>query len=275
MNPAKQPIKNSGPEFRRGHDLRGRRAFTLLELMLAITIFAGVMTAIYATWTAILRSSRVAQNAAAEIQRARIAVQALEQALAGAQMTLFPPNAPYYAFIEELDGPEPVLSFVARLPESYPRGGKFGDLAVRRVTFNLETDVAGRGVLLLRQTPLLFEPDIDEEENPLVLARHVDLFEITFWNPQSGDWEPEWPYTNQLPHLVQFSLGLGAPNRTHLDPAGVVTRVVVVPSGNRPSSGLPVVPPQAPPGGQVPPPGGQAPEGGGGPGSSSAGGPVP
>jgi type II secretion system protein J len=220
-------------------------AFTLLELMLAIAIFAGVLTAIYSTWTAILRSSRVAQDAAAEMQRARIAVQALEQALVGAQMSMFGVNARHFAVLMAPTEIDPVVSFISRLPESFPRGGRFSDLTVRRVTFTLETDTTGGGILMLRQTPLLFEPDVDEEENPLVLARNVRMFEIVFWGQQSNEWETEWPYTNQLPRLVRFRLGLGGADPDQLDPVGIVTRIVVIPAGNRPA-GAPVAPPSAP-----------------------------
>jgi type II secretion system protein J len=253
MKPFPHPAFGSGSIVQR--PAADRMAFTLLELMLAIAIFAGVLTAIYSTWTAILRSSRVAQDAAAEIQRSRIAVQALEQALVGAQMSMFGANAHHFSVHLAPQEMEPVLSFVSRLPESFPRGGRFGDLTVRRVTFTIETDAAGEGWLTLRQTPLLFEPDIDEEENPLVLARNVRVFEMAFWGQQSTEWELEWLHTNQLPRLVRFSLGIGAPNRTHLDPAGIVTRIVVLPSGNRPA-GVPTGPPSAP---EVPnpPPGGE------------------
>jgi type II secretion system protein J len=257
MTPTLHPSRSSGS--RNPPRSSARAAFTLIEVMLAVAIFAGVLTAIYSTWTAILRSSRVAQNAAAEIQRSRIAVQSLEQALVGAQMSLFNPNSGHFAVLLAPTESEPVLSFVSRLPESFPRGGRFGDLTVRRVTFSLEQDATGQGTLLLRQTPLLFEMDADEEENPLVLARHVRLFEVAFLGPQSNDWEPEWPYTNQLPRMVRFSLGLGTPNQTHLDPAGVVTRLVVIPAGNRPA-GAPVAPatpdatPTPPPAEDAPPP---------------------
>jgi type II secretion system protein J len=253
MKTVSHPSFGYGPVGQRA--AADRKAFTLLELMLAITIFAGVLTAIYSTWTAILRSSRVAQDAAAEIQRSRIAVQALEQALVGAQVSMFGANVRHYGILLAPQELEPTLSFVSRLPQSFPRGGRFGDLTVRRVTFTLESDASGHGVLALRQTPLLFEPDIDEEENPLVLARNVRVFEMAFWGQQSTEWELDWPHTNQLPRLVRFSLGLGGPDRTHLDPAGIVTRIVVLPSGNRPA-GVPTGPPSAPEA-PNPPPGGE------------------
>src|SRR5438128_1577215 len=53
-------------------------AFTLIEIMIAITILALVITAIYSSWTAILRASKAGLDAAASVQRARIAVRTLE-----------------------------------------------------------------------------------------------------------------------------------------------------------------------------------------------------
>ena len=44
-----------------------RRGFTLVEILMAMAIFALVLTAIYATWTAILRGSRVGLEVAAQV----------------------------------------------------------------------------------------------------------------------------------------------------------------------------------------------------------------
>ena len=51
-----------------------RRAFTLVEIMLALAIFGAVMIAIYSSWSSILRGSKVGLEAAAEAQRSRVAV---------------------------------------------------------------------------------------------------------------------------------------------------------------------------------------------------------
>src|SRR4051794_24870430 len=72
-------------------------AFTLIEVMLAMTIFAMVMIAIYASWTAVLRASKAGLQAAAEAQRTRISIQAIRQALTSGQ--LYMPNVRYYWFM--------------------------------------------------------------------------------------------------------------------------------------------------------------------------------
>src|SRR4029450_7111671 len=111
----------------------------MLYIMVAIGILALVLTAIYSTWTAILKASKSGQKAAATVQRSRIVVRMLEDSITSAQ--LFAANNKYYGFVAE-NGDEASLSFVARLAKSFPRSGRFGDLDLRRVTFSVES---GRG----------------------------------------------------------------------------------------------------------------------------------
>ena len=218
-----------------------QRAFTLVEIMLAVAIFTAVMIAIYSSWSAILRGSRIGQEASAEAQRSRVAVRALENSLMSLQMFLA--NIKYDYFSADTSGDFATLSFVAHLGKSFPRSGDFGDQVVRRLTFTVEPGTNSDNVLLLRQNPILFQTSADEEENPLVLARNVKEFTLEFWGPRSKDWEPEWLYTNQLPKLIKFTLGFGRPNQRVLKPEDVVTRVVSlaaipVPLGVQTAGGL-------------------------------------
>lgn len=225
---------------------KARRAFTLVEIMIALAIFAAVMVAIYSSWMCILRGSRIGLEAAAEAQRSRVAVRALENSLVSLQM--FQANIKYYYFFADTSGDFASLSFVARLPKSFPRSGDFGDQVVRRLAFTVEAGTNAENVLVLRQNPLLFDASVDEEENPLVLARGVRVFTLEFWGPRSKDWEPEWLYTNQLPRLIRFTLGLGQPNQKVLKPEDVATRVVTlsavpIPMGLQAAGGAQAGPP--------------------------------
>src|SRR5207237_9689185 len=87
-------------------------AFTLVEILVAIGIFSMVLAAIYSTWPAILRSTKVGLEAAAAVQRARIAGRTIEETLASVQS--FSLNQNYYAFVAE-NGSEATISFVCRL----------------------------------------------------------------------------------------------------------------------------------------------------------------
>jgi len=249
--------------------LRRQRAFTLVEIMVAIAIFALVLTAIYSSWTAILRASKTGLAVAASAQRARVTIRVLEDSLGSAQS--FAANLPYYYF-DAQNGSDASLSFVARLSKSFPRSGKFGDLDVRRVTFSVEPGPDGGRQLVLRQNPLVMDFDEDEKDHPLVLAKNVKDFEMEFWatdrNPP--DWVDEWEEqkTNQLPSLVKVTLRLAdSPHSSRV--SDEITRIISLPAVTvQPVWQVPAAQPRIPgarglpgqPGG-LPPPGGVQPPG--------------
>jgi hypothetical protein len=201
-----------------------------MEIMLALAIFSLVMAAIYSSWSLILRATKVGQEAAAQAQRRRIAVQTIENALMCAQS--FQASQQYYTFVVQ-NGDEPLLSFTARLPGDFLRHGRFGDFNLRRVTFTVEPGPDMEKDLVLRQNPILMDMDKDEQEHPLVLARNVKGFAIECWGPAQKDWSDKWENTNQIPAMVRFTLVLGGNSLNNFgdtSPILSVTRVVAIPS---------------------------------------------
>jgi prepilin-type N-terminal cleavage/methylation domain-containing protein len=241
---------------------RSSRGFTLIEVMVALSLLGLVVAAIYSSWTAVLRGSKIGLEAAATAQRQRIAVQVMQEALASVRY--FTANWQWYYFVAE-NGSQPALSFVARLPQSFPRSGRFGDHDVRRVTFTLEAGKYGDKQLVMRQVPLLLEMDKDEQEFPLVLAENVKELSFKFWDAQKKKWVEDWLdpsgvlLTNQLPKSVEITLTLGVTSShsyaRHSVSEWTVTRVVSIPSaGVLPqwqmpgAPPMPVGPPGTPPG---------------------------
>ena len=212
-------------------DPRLLRAFTLLEIMLAIAIFTMVIAAIYSSWMLILRATKVGKEATAQIQRRRMAVWAIEDALTCVQS--FQGAIQYYPFLVQ-NGDEPILSFTARLPDDFPRHGEFGGLNLRRVAFSVEPGPNEEKDLVLRQNPILMDLSKDEQEHPLVLARDVKSFKMDCWNPVENDWSKEWDNTNQIPAMVRFTLVLGGNKNNNsfndTGPTLAVTRVIAIPS---------------------------------------------
>ena len=212
--------------MRLGHPSRSGRAFTLVEILVAMGILSMVLAAIYSSWTAILRASKAGLNAAAAVQRARMAGRTIEESLGSAM--LFTANERYYGFMAE-NGDKASLSFVARLSPSFPRQGKFEGMDVRRVTFSVERGRDGSDQLVLRQCPLLMDLDKDEKDYPLVLATQVKEFKTEFWDKRMQDWADEWKQTNTLPTLVRVTLELGEKTySTHRSER--ITRIVSVPA---------------------------------------------
>jgi general secretion pathway protein J len=244
----------------------GRRGFTLVEIMMALAIFGLLLAAIYTSWTLIIRSAEVGLRASARIQRERIALRTIEESLNCVRS--FEADRQQYGFVAE-NGDGGFLSFVAQLPESFPRSGRFGDFDVRRVSFSLESGTDSKSQLVLRQNPILMEMDPDENEHPLVLAKGVEKMEFAFWDDRKKDWVDEWTATNQLPKMLKLTLAFSRPGQANaaFETQEKVTRLIQLPSimvpravqlpGSRPGQPpgtLPGTPGVINPGGGAPPP---------------------
>jgi prepilin-type N-terminal cleavage/methylation domain-containing protein len=216
-----------------------RRAFTLIEIMVSIAIFALVIGAIYASWMALIRSSQVARDVAAQAQRQRVTLRTIEDSLMAIQS--FQASPQYYSFIVE-NGDSPVFSFAARVPEVFPRNGKFinpstgRDYNLRRLDFRVESDADGVKNLVLRQNPILMDLDEDEQKYPVVLARNVRKFSVECWNTNRLEWADEWQDTNAIPPLLRVHLVVGGNVAAGADAPDVsVTRVLSPPSQTMPA----------------------------------------
>lgn len=209
---------------------RGRaagRAFTLLELLVAMFVFAMVLTSLYMTWRVLMRSNVAALELAAEAQRKRLAVQTIEEALNAA--VLFAASPTNYAFIADTTGAAAALSFVAHLGTGFPGSGRFDGESVRRLWFQVEPGPGGDGWLVMRQASMLAALDDPTQAFPVPLSRNVSEFRLEFWDERQGEFAEEWTLTNRLPALVRMTLGFADPRATRRE-VEHVTRVVRIPS---------------------------------------------
>jgi type II secretion system protein J len=242
---------------------RERQGFTLLEIMVALALFMLVAAAIFSSWSAVMRASKVGLTAAAKVQRSRMAMQTIEEALTSVRS--FDADNQYYSFVGE-NGAEATLSFVSRLSDSFPRSGKFGDFNVRRVTFALEPGPDSGKQLVLRQNPILMDLDQDEKEHPVVIAKDVRSFALEFWDGQPAggkpaDWLDEWNQTNRVPAMIKVTLqfkGDDASQNLRENIKVIAPPAIAVPASWQRAGGRPGAGPGGPGGpGFVPPPSGQ------------------
>ena len=204
-----------------------RRAFTLIEILIAMAIFSAVLIAIYSTWMSIVRGTKIGMEAAGDAQRARIAMHTVEHALLTAQ--LYAENSRYYNFITDKKGDFSSVQFTSRLPGTFLGGGYFGDQTVRQIAFYVERGDGDQNNLVMTQVPLL---DANEQEDPykIVLVRDVTHFELEYWTPNDKDFTSDFSYTNQLPKLVRITLGIGHMRNNPSLPNEVDMRLINIPS---------------------------------------------
>src|SRR5580698_3073379 len=120
INPKRNPLAYFSIFNRRSSI--GNRGFTLIEIMVAIMVFSMVIACIYATWALVIRATQIGQDAAAQAQRQRVVLRSIGDALMGVES--FQASQNYYWF-KLGNGDAPFLSFVARLPDTFPRHNKF------------------------------------------------------------------------------------------------------------------------------------------------------
>lgn len=206
-----------------------KRAFTLIEIMVAIALFALVMVSIYSSWMSIVRGTKIGLETAASAQRARIALHTVEDALLTAQ--IYAENNRYYNIIVDSKGDYSAIQLTSHLPGTFLGGGYFGDQTVRQVAFFVEKGDGNENNLVMTQVPLL---DANEQENPykIILARDVTHFELEFLRhpPNDKEFTHDFMYTNEIPKLVRITLGIGHMNRDSSLPNEVVMRLVNIPS---------------------------------------------
>lgn len=199
-------------------------AFTLLEILVAMSIFTLVMISIFQCWKLIVNGSKIGLEAAASAQRARTGILTIQQALETAQMSLG--SLEYYTFEADTSGKFAALAFTARLPDRFPGSSLFGDSSTRRITFQVERGADNKNNLVMTQWPLLVAITKDATPYPIVLARDVSVFNVEFWSDKEKDWVVDFVETNQLPKVMRVALGIGYSPHDMNRPQQLVTRVV-------------------------------------------------
>lgn len=181
-----------------------RDAFTLLEVMLAVTMLGLLVVAVSSTWSAGLRGWKRSNGLAEMYQRQRIVLDALTEL---SQAAIYvPERARLYAVRAERD---PFLgdsiSFVtssdALLPpqESLIAG-------MRRVTIGMTRDDNGQPCLMMLNIPALQEVDKLRRPAGHVLGRDVVGFTVRYRHAQTGIWKDNWTEGDHFPAALEFTL---------------------------------------------------------------------
>ncbi|HYO97032.1 MAG TPA: prepilin-type N-terminal cleavage/methylation domain-containing protein [Polyangiaceae bacterium] len=202
---------------------RWLRGFTLLELLVAISILAMISMLIYSAFASMRRSKEGLERVSDRYREGRLAMQRISRELQSAYLSLHVPEnlslvMQKTAFIGTRGNPADRIDFnafanVRRDRDSHesdqaelsyfgspnPNGGGTVDL-VRRISTRLDLEPARGGRIE-------------------VLATDIDLFEVEYLDSQTGLWSETWDSTqpigqpNRLPYQVRFTLVLNSGRR--------------------------------------------------------------
>jgi prepilin-type N-terminal cleavage/methylation domain-containing protein len=193
--------------------------FTLLELLLALTIMVAVMAVVYLTFSTVISAWKKGMSLADDLHHGDFALEELTMALRSA----YYPHAAegkasdYGFWMEDLGGGEyssDTISWVklghALVGDDCPFAG-----APHRVVFSVEENEDGDRVAAVKAWRLHGQAeDFDSDEIETVsLSRRITGFNCRpAYLPEEEDdeieWLDEWEDTNQIPALVDVTLYL-------------------------------------------------------------------
>jgi general secretion pathway protein J len=216
-----------------GRDRRARRGgFTLVEVLLAITILSLVISSVYATWSATLTAWRRGSDASEAFQRQRIVMETLTEL---AQSVVFFGSSPDLYAVIGTSKPDwgDSVSFVTASDVALPPSEAI-DAGMRRVTISMEQDEYSRKYLALVNAPAI---SVDQSNTVSVsstttlqahvLSMDVSGFSVRYLDPRDGTWYDKWEDTSVIPSAMEFTVAFGQPGGRI--PPVVVTRAVDLP----------------------------------------------
>ena len=187
-------------------------AFTLVEAVVAVGILSLVLVSIYGVFFSVMGSTKAGTAAVIELQRQRIALQTIEDALSGLICYLDEnnnPKQPYDFITNTEDFDYQSISFVSRVPPDFLGNNLFGSERLRRITFQVEDDELGGRSLVMYQTSIL-DPILDTagsnqstasglidtqlipDSQRWVIGPGLDLFGLSFWSTAENAWIFHW-----------------------------------------------------------------------------------
>ncbi len=204
-----------------------RRGFTLVEVLLAVTILSLVVTAVYSTWSAALLAWRRGTDASEVFQRQRIVMDTLTELAQSA--VYFGASPTLYAVTgSSKPGWGDTVSFVTASDVLLPPSEAIA-AGMRRVTISMEQDDYGRKYLAIVNAPAVSgeETNITTALQAHVLSMDVSGFYVRYLDPRDNTWYDKWEEAGLIPLGMEFTIVFGQQD-DRLPPV-VVTRAIDLP----------------------------------------------
>ena len=182
--------------------------FTLPEVLATMVILGMVLTLLYSVWSTTLNVTQTGAEVTLDVQRERVALKALSDALAGASW--YENRAEETLLLGHAEGFSR-LKLLSRVPPGFWGERELGDHRLRRIEFRAEPkEPRGFQLVMLQQTVLASTNSAKFHRT--VLLPNLETFSVEVPSGDSGlAWASNWPLeegTNALPRLAKVTLAM-------------------------------------------------------------------
>ncbi len=213
---------------------KNTRGFTLLEILVAIFIFAVVMTTLYASFNAVISKNEAINEGRGVYEMARNCLDRMADDLAAVYVERPPlyeppdfddPEDPYrFVASEEIVGSESFSRLRFAADAHLPMGGE-KTRGIAEIVYYLKESEAMDPGFALRRADTAYPYDASEyasyEESAPdpILCRGVKSFSLDFRDSE-GEWQPEWDSENSrgkfaTPGAVRIQLKVSDGSNSH------------------------------------------------------------
>jgi prepilin-type N-terminal cleavage/methylation domain-containing protein len=216
-----------------------RRGFTLIEVLVALTLFSIAMTVIWGAFRAVTQAWTRGGGAIEDLHHGDFLSEKIGAALrSAAWFRTETADSPYGFTFEDASYEYPAdrISWVTASQALLPPRAAMAR-AMHRVELSIEREGGADGpALAVRAWPHLAREVEAGDVEPWILSPRVRGLDCRFWDGEREEWTDEWTTTNRLPHRVEIALYFDPPPGAR-EPL-LIRRLVDLPVANVVTSNL-------------------------------------
>ena len=216
-------------------DQRRRSGFTLLELLVALSVLVVVMSIVGAALVTTINSWDRSQRVLDDLRRGEIVMDQLANALRSTCGGGASTKKGMYAFqVANNEGnpgnpPTATLSWVTASAAFLPPGSPLA-YGIHRISLSIEPYKDGRPALAVRAWPYLVDdPDAIAALTPGFLAPNISGLMCRCYDFQAQNWGLDWLSSNALPAIVEITVYVNS-ETNNAEPL-ILQRLIEMPLG--------------------------------------------